>query len=356
MKSSPYTIHYGIGMLMNLEPLAYDTLKFEPVSSIVSLTESEIVQKGKLESILKNNKKLNSIVTKHLDTFPLFKIVSEKSTDEYYFKIKKQNKPTTHALNISVLKSARVHVVVEIEAGAEVTIIESMMGNAYAGYQLDLIAGKGSKVNYIAHAKVPDMRTILRNAYMAQDSSIVWHEAVIEGKLIQSHTRTYLYETGAQAEVKDVFALSSDTVLDMYHSMYHLASHTKSDMLTKGLLQGRSRALYQGLIHIDEKAIGCTGYQKEDSLVLSNNAEVNAVPNLEIENSDVKCSHGVTTAHIDKEKLFYMQSRGIDTKTATDLFVEGHLSPCLEQSKDEKIRYDILERIKENLMADRFPE
>lgn len=350
MKSTPYTIQYGIGMLMNFEPLVYDTLKFEPGASVVSLSGAEADNKNTLQSILEKNEKLSSIVTKHLISFPLFDVVNKQPTEEFYFKIEKQDILTTHTLNISVINPARVKISIEVKAGARVMIVENFQGQAYVGYELTIIAGEGSKIDFVSATKEPVMRTILRNTYLAQDASIVWHETVIEGKLIQSHTRTYLYEPGSCAEVKDIFALSSNTVLDMYHSMYHLASYTKSDMLTKGVLQDNSRTLYQGLIHIDEKAVGCVGYQKQDSLVLSNNAEVNAVPNLEIENSDVKCSHGVTTAHIDKEKLFYAMSRGIDTATATELFVEGHLSPCLDPIVDEKIKSEIIERVKSNLI------
>lgn len=360
MKSTPYTIHYGIGMLMNFEPISYDTLKFVSGASAVSLSRSTIPPTSELrragnnqrsvESILRGNEKMNSIVKGHLSTFPLFEKVSVEPTDEYFFKIEKQDHQTTHELNISVSNPARVKVDIEVEAGAQVTIVENFQGEVYVGYELNIVGGEGAKIDFVSAIKEPVMRTMLRNAFMGKNSSIVWHETVIEGKLIQSHTRTYLYETGARAEVKDIFVLSSDIVLDMYHSMYHLASYTKSDMLTKGVLNGRSRAMYQGLIHIDERAVGCTGYQKQDSLILSDSAEVNAVPNLEIENSDVKCSHGVTTAHIDKEKLFYMQSRGMDTATATELFVEGHVSPCLDQISDEGIKNDIIMRVKDNLI------
>ncbi len=338
-------------MLMNFEPLSYDTLKFQGGAAEVKLSGSESGDQKSVSSILSKNEKLNSIVTNHLTVFPLFNKVVENPTDKFYFKIKKQAGPTTHELHVSVSNPSRIRVVIEIESGAEVTLNETAGGEAYLGYQLDLIVGEGAKVNVISALKAPVLRTILRNAYMKKDASLVWHEAVIEGTLIQSHTRTYFCEPGSRAEVKDLFALSSDTVLDMYHSMYHLASYTKSDMLTKGVLDKKSRAMYQGLIHIDEQAVGCVGYQKQDSLILSNSAEVNAVPNLEIENSDVKCSHGVTTAHIDKEKLFYAESRGIDETTATGLFVDGHLSACIDAISDEVVKKELQERIHENLRS-----
>lgn len=354
MKTTPYAIHYGIGMLMNFEPLAYDTLNFQSGNS-VELTKSKKIEETSLRGILKNNKKLAQITNDHLNAFPLFKKVTTIPTDVFQFAIEKHDQPSEHTLTITNLQPSRVLVMLDIAPGAEVTIIENIESSAYVGYELNINAGEGSKVHVISAVASSSLRTILRNAYMAKDSHIVWHEAVIEGLLIQSHTRTYLYETGARAEVKDLFALSGDTVLDMYHSMYHLASHTSSDMLTKGVLDKKSRALYQGLIHIDENAVGCTGYQKQDSLILSDSAEVNAVPNLEIENSDVKCSHGVTTAHIDREKLFYAQSRGINEAVATELFVGGHLSPCLDAISNETIKNEIQERVAKNLMEDRFP-
>lgn len=336
---------------MSFESLAYDTLKFGEGSTHVELSHSEKKQETELHAIFQHNKKLASRATAHLDTFPLFKKVATEPTDIYQFQIKKStDKMSVHLLDIRNTNPARLRIVIDVEAGARVTIVERSTSTAYLGYELTVTLGEGAVVDFISAMNIPSQRTILRNAYVGKDAHIIWHEAVIEGALVQSHTRTYLYESGGRAEIKDLFALSGETVLDMYHAMYHLASHTKSDMLTKGVLQNKGRALYQGLIHIDERAVGCVGYQKQDTLVLSNNAEVNAVPNLEIENSDVKCSHGVTTAHIDREKLFYMQSRGIDEKSATDLFVQGHVSPCIDAITDEHMRQDILERIVHHLI------
>ncbi len=336
---------------MNFEPLLYDTLTFEERSSVVSLSDSEGGNKNVLPSILENNGKLSSVVHTHLADFPLFNLVHTRPTDEFYFTIKNSNALLTHKLSLDIQNPSRTHVVITVADGAKVTIVESITGNAYVGYTLDIVIGKGAEVTFIAHPENTSMRTVLRNAYVQENSMIKWVEGVIEGQLIQSHIRTYLYEPGSRAEVKGLFALSGSTIVDMYHSMYHLASHTTSDMLTKGVLQGKSRAMYQGLIHIDEKAIGCTGYQKQDSLVLSDSAEVNAVPNLEIENSDVKCSHGVTTAHIDREKLFYAQSRGINEKDAAQLFVDGHITPCLDVISDETLRMQLQNRIHRNLVV-----
>jgi len=348
---SHYTIKYGPGMLMSFEPLAYDTLNFESVI-MCELTHSEVGDDGvgMLVHLFEQNTKVQQLVAHNLSRFPLFKKVFSEPTHIFYFKITKQDTPTMHELVIDneSVGAARVQVIIEVESGACATITESMSigQHEYLGCELNIIVREGAQVDFVSAVDDSPMRTILRNAFVGKDAHIVWHEAVIGGVLVQSHTRTYLHAQGAHAEVKDIFAIAHDTVVDMYHAMYHLASHTTSDMLTKGVLYGSSCAMYQGLIHIDKHATGCTGYQKEDNLILSDVAEVNAVPNLEIENSDVKCSHGVTTAHINKEKLFYARSRGLTMEEATELFVEGHLSPCIDAIVDEKIKTYILDSIK----------
>jgi len=348
---SHYTIKYGPGMLMSFEPLAYDTLNFESVV-VCELTNSEVGDDGVdvLVHLFAQNTNVQKLVAHNLSCFPLFKKVFSEPTHIFYFKITKQDVPTMHELAIDneLVGAARVQVIIEVESGARATITESMnIGqDEYLGYELNIILRGDAHVDFVSAVDDSPLRTILRNAFVGRNSHIVWHEAVIGGVLVQSHTRTYLHAPGGRVEVKDVFAIADDTVVDMYHAMYHLASHTTSDMLTKGVLYGSSCAMYQGLIHIDKDAAGCTGYQKEDNLILSDTAEVNAVPNLEIENSDVKCSHGVTTAHINKEKLFYARSRGLGIEEATELFVEGHLSSCIDAIVDEKIKRHVLDSIK----------
>ena len=102
-------------------------------------------------------------------------------------------------------------------------------------------------------------------------------------------------------------------------------------MLTKGIVKDKSKSVYNGLVNVNENAVNTDGYQKEDILILSENAEADSIPELEINNNDVRCTHGATISQIDKEKLFYLTSRGIKKPEAESLLVNGFIEPVVKE-------------------------
>ena len=121
-------------------------------------------------------------------------------------------------------------------------------------------------------------------------------------------------------------------------SLRHLAAHTTSHQLVKGVLDGSSRGAFQGQIHIEPNAQQTEGYQLHRALLLSDNAEVDCKPELEIFADDVKCSHGATSGDLDKEQLFYMQTRGIALDDAKQILIEAYLNEALQKVENEQIR------------------
>jgi len=111
----------------------------------------------------------------------------------------------------------------------------------------------------------------------------------------------------------------------------HLAPHTTSDLLYKGAAVGKSRTVWEGMIYVDPKAMQTDGYQTNRNLVLSPNAEVSALPGLEILADDVRCSHGATIGKLDEDELFYLQTRGIPRVEAEQLIMEGFFGEIIEQ-------------------------
>ena len=103
------------------------------------------------------------------------------------------------------------------------------------------------------------------------------------------------------------------------------------------------------MIKINPLATNCEGYQKDDTLLLSENARADVVPNLEIANNEVKCSHGATITQIDEEKLFYMMSRGLDEKNAKKTMIEGFFDPVFARFENESIKEEIVKTITERL-------
>jgi len=106
-------------------------------------------------------------------------------------------------------------------------------------------------------------------------------------------------------------------------------------MFLKGILSGKAQTLYSGLINVKEGVTGCEGYQTANTLLLGDDAKADMVPNLEINNNDVKCSHGATIGQVDEDELFYLMSRGLDEQSAKKTIIEGFLHPVIREIKNE---------------------
>ena len=111
----------------------------------------------------------------------------------------------------------------------------------------------------------------------------------------------------------------------------HLAPKTTSDLLFKGAMQGHAKSVYTGLIHIGKDAKGSSAFQTNRNIKLSEGAWAESVPNLDIENNDVHCSHASAVGPVDEEQRFYLESRGIPSGVAERLIVIGFFDEVLAQ-------------------------
>jgi Fe-S cluster assembly protein SufD len=136
---------------------------------------------------------------------------------------------------------------------------------------------------------------------------------------------------GASGELLAVSFGEGDQMHDFRTLEDHVAPNTTSNMLFKGAVQDHSRAVYTGLIHIGKGARGSRAFQTNRNVKLSEGAWAESVPNLEIENNDVKCSHASAVGPVDEEQLFYLESRGLPTAIAERLVVLGFFEEVLER-------------------------
>jgi Fe-S cluster assembly protein SufD len=129
----------------------------------------------------------------------------------------------------------------------------------------------------------------------------------------------------------------------------HTVPHAGSDLLYKGALSDNARAIFRGIIKVFPKAQRTDAYQTNRNLILSKHAEAVALPNLEIEADDVRCSHAATVGQLDDEELFYIMSRGIPRSEAERLVVFGFFGEVLGRlpmpGVVEELRAAIAERI-----------
>ncbi len=160
-----------------------------------------------------------------------------------------------------------------------------------------------------------------------------------------------IFGSGSNVEMYSVNVPRKDQQFDQRTLQTHLAPHSRSDLLFKNALLDKSRTIFSGLIIVEEGAQQTDAYQTNNNLMLSGDAESNALPGLEIKANDVKCSHGATTGRIDESNLFYFLARGITRSKAHELIVFGFLEEVIEKFGDEALEDYVRGRLAEKSLA-----
>ena len=139
--------------------------------------------------------------------------------------------------------------------------------------------------------------------------------------------------------------LTGNQHADFSSVVRHDAPHGTSRQTVKNVLAGRSRGVFQGRIEVARHAQKTDGYQMNQALLLSQDAEIDSKPELEIFADDVKCSHGATVGELDAEQLFYLRSRGVPDSEARAMLVRAFLTEALDLVTNEPIRDVLGQRI-----------
>lgn len=156
---------------------------------------------------------------------------------------------------------------------------------------------------------------------------------------------------GAEAELVAAYFGTGTQIHDFRTLQDHQAGKTSSDLLFKGVLTDTSRSTYSGLIRIRAGAAGAAAFQTNRNLVLGEGAHADSVPNLEIEENDVKCSHASAVGPVDEDQRYYLEARGVPTDVAERLIVMGFFDDVLERMPVAELRAPLKQAI-----ADKFAE
>lgn len=154
----------------------------------------------------------------------------------------------------------------------------------------------------------------------------------------RNETRVMLKEANARTAVDAAYMMNGWATLDTTTDVEHLSPCTYSSQLVKGVVGGDAKGVFQGKIHIAPHAVKTEGNQLHKALLLSDAAEIDCKPELEIFADDVKCSHGAASGELNEEQLFYMQSRGIGYEEARQLLINAYLDDVVSHISDENIR------------------
>ncbi len=175
-------------------------------------------------------------------------------------------------------------------------------------------------------------------ATIDRDASMQWTNAAIGSRFSQVRQEVSMIGAGANCQVNGVLFTQENQQLTYNTLQHHQAPNCRSDFLYKAALQDKSRTVWRGMIGVDRVAQKTDGYQRNDNLLLSNDARADSIPGLEILADDVRCTHGSTSGKVDEELIFYAQSRGFTRKEATRMIVTGFFQQIFDRITIESVR------------------
>lgn len=247
--------------------------------------------------------------------------------------------------NWSISKNGTMypHTLVIAEENAKASLVEAHLSDgehpALSCGVTHLFAGVGSQLNYtlIQNLNEKTLGFQINSNIAGKDSAVNMNSIILGCGHYRSETHGQIKGSGAHVDMRSMALADADQEIDQRTLQTHSAPHTTSNLLFKNALKENSKTIFSGLIKVDEVAQQTDAYQTNRNLLLSNTAEANSLPGLEIEANDVKCSHGATTSEIQDEEIFYMLARGIPKDAAQELIVYGFFEEILDNIQDETL-------------------
>jgi len=252
------------------------------------------------------------------------------------------------------------HTLAILEDHAKATLVEFFLSDEPAGTpgpadpaqfaagQNDLHAGPGAQLTYVGVQQWSRaaLAVQLNSTVVGRDARVRSLNVSLGGRQARLESHSRLLGPGGFSEMLALTIARNAQEFDQRTLQSHLAPNTGSNLLYKNVLFDQARTIFSGLIVVDPEAQKTDAYQSNRNLLLSDEAEANSLPGLEIQANDVRCTHGATSGHIDEEQMFYLRSRGIPVAAARELLVAGFFEDVLAKLEDEDLRAALRDLIK----------
>ena len=239
---------------------------------------------------------------------------------------------------------------------SQVRVVESHAGDGDASYLSNTVTEVVVNDNAVV-----DHYTVVREAGSAfrvgslhstlgRASSFSAHSITLSGAIVRNEVSVVLGGEGAECTLNGLYLANGRQLVDNQTTIDHAQPHCDSHELYKGILDGRSRAVFNGKIIVRLDAQKTNAKQSNKALLLSEDAQVTTKPQLEIFADDVKCTHGATVGQLDEEALFYLRSRALSEAQSRQLLIHAFAAGLLAHIKVDAIRNQL-----DGLLLDRLP-
>jgi Fe-S cluster assembly protein SufD len=211
----------------------------------------------------------------------------------------------------------------------------------------EVAAGRASRVSLVSLQEYGNQIWHFQTQRTTTSADVMLRSLVVTlgGRFSRNEIATIIEGERSTVDMLGVYFAEQGQHFDFRTLQDHVGGQSKSDLLYKGALKDESRAVYAGLIRVNKSAPFTDAYQTNRNLVLSDHAKADSKPELEIENNEVKCSHGASVSQIEENELFYLQARGIPRPEAERLIVNGFFEEVVSRISIGEIRTVLLDAI-----------
>jgi Fe-S cluster assembly protein SufD len=237
---------------------------------------------------------------------------------------------------------------VVLEEGAEAEVWEHWSSpsdevEALLNSVVELRVGQAATLRYVNTQDISERAWIFatQRAQVERDGRLDWTALGFGSANGKVRMETNLAGPGSEARVTGGYAGGPGQHLDYDTTQEHAAPNTNSDLAFRGVLAAGSTAVWRGMIRVDPGAQQTDAFQESRNLLLSTEAHADAIPGLEIEADDVRCTHAAAVAQVDRDQLFYLTSRGLGEAEAKSLIIEGFLESLVERLAEGPVRDEI---------------
>jgi Fe-S cluster assembly protein SufD len=235
--------------------------------------------------------------------------------------------------------------------GSEARIAQTFLGapgeTHFTNAVTEVVVGENATLDLYTDQRETDLAYHIASLHAKIERAATFRTRTITlgGRLLRNDAVAMLDGEGAHCTLEGCYLVDGDRLVDNHTTIDHAMPNCTSHELYKGILDGKARAVFNGRIIVREDAQKTDSKQTNRALLLSDDAQVNSNPQLEIFADDVKCTHGAAIGQLDEEALFYLQARGLTRRDARDLLIHAYAGEVLEGIAVESLKAQLLREL-----------
>ena len=227
---------------------------------------------------------------------------------------------------------------------SQATVVEDYVtlsgGVHFSNVITEVVVGENSVLSHyqIQRESAEAFHVSTLRIQQGRSSSVTSHSVLLGGALVRNNIHPVMAGEGGDCLINGLFMAAGRQHMDNYMKVEHASPHCGSRQFYNGILDGQSRGVFHGRIVVHKAAQKTDAKQTNRNLLLSDDAQIDTKPQLEIYADDVKCTHGATIGQIDEDAIFYLRSRGIAEGSARDILLSAFAGESLQRMKLEPLR------------------